>query len=405
MIKPNLSISFSPVDFKAQVEDELRRNILPFWIKNTVDPVNGGFYGALTNTLEIHNEMPRSAILCARILWTYATAYRIYREEAYLGMAARAYHYLTNQFWDSDSHGIYWTVDSNGQSTNSRKHSYAQAFAIYGLAEYYRATHDEESLRLAKELFALLESHAHDDLYGGYIEGCSQVWGHLSDMRLSDKEINCQKSMNTLLHLLEAFTNLLQVWDNPLLRTRLKELIELFIDRVINPRTYHFQLFFDQQWHSLRLQDSYGHDIEGSWLLVEAAEILGEPSLIQQTREIAPKMADVTIREALAPDGGVYYECAGPGPVDRARHWWVQTEAVVGFYNAYQISRLPGYAEASFRTWKFIQDKFVDRVNGDWFKILDQDGNPLENQFKTGPWECPYHHSRACFEIIRRIPD
>jgi mannobiose 2-epimerase len=296
-------------------------------------------------------------------------------------------------------------VDCAGQPVNTRKHAYAQAFTIYGLAEYYRASGDQTSLQMAQELFGLLEAHTHDDRLGGYIEGCRQDWGQLDDMRLSDKEINCQKSMNTLLHLLEAYTSLLQVWDDALVRTRLEELVLIFLTRVIHPKTYHLQLFFDEYWNSLGNQDSYGHDIEGSWLLVEAAETLGDGELIQQARTIALKMADVTLHQALAPDGGLYYETIKPETVDRARHWWVQAEGVVGFYNAYQLSGQTRFAEASYELWKYIQDKFVDRVNGEWFKILDPQGHPLPEQFKVGPWECPYHTSRTCLEIIRRTSE
>jgi mannobiose 2-epimerase len=397
-----MPLSFSQNDFKSQAEAELLTNILPFWIEHAVDPVNGGFYGALTNTLEIHNEIPRSAILCARILWTYASAYRMFPEKPYLEMATRAYDYLSGPFWDPFHKGVYWTVDSKGNPTNTRKHAYAQAFAIYGLAEYYRASGDQASLKMAQELFALLEKHTHDDTFGGYIEGCSQDWGQLEDMRLSDKEINCQKSMNTLLHLLEAYTTLLEIWNDPLVRRRLEELLLIFMERVIDPKTDHFQLFFDRNWNSLRKQDSYGHDIEGSWLLVEAAETLGNPALLQQARETAVRMAEVTYRQALAPDGGIYYESSLSGHVDRARHWWVQGEAVVGFFNAYQISGQTHFGEASFSTWKYIQDKFIDRVNGEWFKILNPQGIPLPDQVKVGPWECPYHSSRTCLEILRR---
>ncbi len=394
-----------PRHFKSQAEAELRGNILPFWIKHAVDPVNGGFYGAMTNTLEVHNEVPRSAILCARILWTYSSAYRMFPDPDYLEMAQKAYEYLTHHFWDPVYKGVYWTLDYLGRPANARKHAYAQAFAIYGLAEYYRATGAAESLHLAQELFTLLEMYTHDDVFGGYIEGCSADWGRLDDMRLSEKEIDCQKSMNTLLHILEAFTTLSTVWDDPLVKTRLREVLEIFLDKVIHPATFHFQLFFDERFNSLLPQDSYGHDIEGSWLLLEAAEALGDQALVRRARDVAVKMADVTCREALDPKGGIYYEKTASGRLERSRHWWAQAEAVVGFYNAYQISGEARFAVAAYRTWKYIQDKFVDRVNGDWFKVLDPRGVPKKNQFKTGPWECPYHHSRLCLEIIRRTSE
>ena len=190
-----------PESWRKDVEAELVRNILPFWIENVVDP-SGGFFGALTNDLAVHDEVPRSGVVCARILWTYAAAYRRFGRPEYLSMAQHAFVYLAGPFWDRQHGGIYWQIDAQGQPVSARKHSYAQAFAIYGLAEYHLATGDGQSLALAQKLFALLERYAHDAVNGGYIEGCGPAWDALVDMRLSYKEPNCRKSMNTLLHIL-----------------------------------------------------------------------------------------------------------------------------------------------------------------------------------------------------------
>jgi len=373
-------------------------------MEHTVDRVSGGFYGALTNDLQVHNEVERSSVLCARILWTYARAYRLYGDASYLDMAGHAYDYLRRVFWDATYGGVYWSVDAQGAPHNDRKHTYAQAFSIYGLAEYHRATGDPEALELAQTLFRLIEAHSYDPIYGGNVECLSREWGSLADMRLSEKDLNSRKSMNTLLHLMEAYTSLLQVWEDATLRAKLRALIELFMDKIIDPSTRHFKLFFDDAWNSLSSTVSYGHDIEGSWLLVEAAEALGDPDLLQATRRIAVEMAEAVYVEGRDADGSIFYEAHLANPKRTDKHWWVQAEAVVGFYNAFQLSGRAEFADASRRVWQYIEDKFIDRTYGDWFKVLNRAGEPYPDQVKVGPWECPYHHSRVCFEMLARLP-
>jgi len=390
-------------DWRALFEAELRGNILPFWMAVAVDKVNGGFVGAVTNDRQVHNEAPRSGVVCARILWTYAAAYRRYGRPEYREMAQCAADTLAGPFWDSAYEGIYWLIDAHGQPVSARKHSYAQAFAIYGLAEFYRTTGDPQALALAQQIFGLLERHAHDPIDGGYIEGCGPAWDTLADMRLSDKEPNCRKSMNTLLHILEGYTNLLRAWEDPLLRIRLRELLELFFDRVLDARTDHFHLFFDDAWHVLPGHISYGHDIEGSWLLVEAAEALGDPALIAHAQQVAVRMAGAVYAEGLAADGSVIYDREADGKANGDKHWWAQAEGVVGFYNAYQLTDDPRFREAARGCWRVIQEQFVDRTHGEWFKVLDAQGVPLAGQLKIGPWECPYHHGRMCLEMAARL--
>jgi mannobiose 2-epimerase len=397
--------TLSQPSLREQVEKELTENILPFWMTHVVDEVNGGFYGAVTNDLQIHNEVPRSAILCARILWTFATAFRTLGKEEYLTMAQRAYDYLTTVFWDETYGGVYWHVDFKGRPALDRKHHYAQAFAIYGLAEYYRATQEPQSLTLAQTLFELLEKHAYDETHGGYIEGSNREWGTLADMRLSGGEINCRKSMNTMLHILEAYTNLMRVWEDAHLKAQHKALLEAFRQHIVDHQIGHFRLFFDDQWHSLSEHVSFGHDIEGSWLLREAAQAQDEPTLSAQIRETAVNMADAVYREGLDDDGSLFYEAGPQGLVDTYKEWWPQAEGVVGFYNAYQLSGQAYFAQAAYRCWMYIKTKVVDRTHGGWFKRLHRDGSPDDSSYKVNPWNCPYHNSRACFEMLDRLDD
>ena len=395
--------TFSKPEFRHELGGELTANILPFWMTHVVDRNNGGFHGAVTNDLCVLNDVPRTAVLCARILWTFSAAYRKLGVEDYLFMARWAGDYLARVFWDQDHGGVFWSVDHRGSPVVPRKHHYAQAFAIYGLAEYHRATGDLQSLELAQALFHLLEEHGHDILHHGYIEGSSQAWEALDDMRLSNREINCRKTMNTMLHILEAYTNLLRVWDDAHLRTQHSALIETFQRHIIDHRTGHFKLFFDDRWHSLSENESYGHDIEGSWLLLEAAEIQGDPQLLGRVRESVIALVEAVCRDGLDDDGSVFYEGGPQGLVDTGKSWWVQAEAMVGFYNAFELTDRSHFAQAAFRCWQYIRAKMVDRTHGGWFKRLRRDGTPDETCFKAGPWEDPYHQSRACLELIRRL--
>ena len=390
-------------DLRQCIEQELTGNILPFWVDHTPDPVYGGFYGALSNDLKVNNLVPRSAVLCGRILWTFAFAYQKYRHPQYLSTAQRAYDYLRQHFWDAKYKGMYWTVNAYGEPIETRKHTYAQAFSIYGLAEYYLATGEAGALELARQIFELLEAHAHEPLFGGYIESRGRDWVSPADQRLSLLEPDCDKSMNTLLHLLEAYTNLLRAWDEPRLRARLDELLEVFLGHILDPQTHHFRLFFHNDWTWPHQEHfSYGHDIEGSWLLVEAAEILGDAGLLQRTRSLSVQIAQAVYAEALQPDGRVLSE-SSESPQNKDLAWWTHAEAMVGFYNAYQISGQEHFITASVRVWDFIRKNFSDHQHGDWFKTLDPQAQPYPHSPKVGSWECPYHHSRACFEMMERL--
>lgn len=388
---------------KAQFETDLRDNILPYWMKNTPDHQNVGFYGALTNDNQIHNEVERSAVLNSRILWTFSTAAKLYQDEAYLSTAKWAMQALTQKFWDPKHEGIYWSVDANGNPVNERKHIYAQAFSIYGLSAYYQVTHDPKALQLAKRLFELIDQHSYDPEFGGNIECRARDWSPLEDMSLSSKDLNSSKSMNTLLHLLESYTASTGIWHDALLTKRLDDLIAIFLQKIIDPESGHQNLFFDVQWHSLSQNISYGHDIETSWLLFEAAEASGKADLIEKTKANAEKMAQVVFEQSLQPDGSILYEAGPDSHKITDRHWWAHAEAVVGFYNAYEISAKEHFRDASINVWNYIQSHFIDHTQGDWYKLLDQNGSPYLEHYKVSPWECPYHHSRMCFEMIRRL--
>jgi mannobiose 2-epimerase len=402
--EPQLPMKRSPVqELRQKVEAELHANILPFWLEHTIDNEFGGFRGQISNELTICLHAPKGLILNARILWTFSKAFSIYRNPVYLETARREYEYLIHNFWDREFGGAYWMLDYRGLPIDTKKRIYGQAFTVYALAEYFYATGDAEVLAQALHLVEKIESAGHDAAHGGYFEIYERDWTLAEDQRLSDADMDEKKSMNTHLHLMEAYATLLRYREDATLRLRLRELIEIFLDRIIDPTTSHFILFFDEQWRPRSEKTSFGHDIEGSWLLCEAAEILGDQALLKRVREIAVKMAQAVYEQGLDTDGGLLYERESNGHFDSDRHWWPQAEAVVGFLNAYQISGQPHFLDAAEGSWAFIEKFIVDRKHGEWFWLVSESGVPGATHDKVGPWKCPYHNSRACFEVIERV--
>lgn len=390
-------------DFRQRVETELRSGILPFWLNHTIDQERGGFLGRIFHDATVDPQGEKGLILNARILWTFARAYRFYKDPIYLATAQRAYDYLTTHFLDHEFGGYYWMLDCDGKPTEPRKQIYGQAFTVYALAEYFHATGEPTALTQALALVDKVESIAHDSVHGGYFEVYNRDWSLAANQQLSEVDMDEPRSMNTHLHMLEAYAALLRVHESPTVRARLRELIEIFLDRIIDPNSHHFLLFFDEQWLPKSNIISFGHDIEGSWLLVEAAEILGEPELLARARKAAVLMAQAVYEQALDNDGGIFYEADPNGIHDSDKHWWPQTEAVVGFLNAHQISNEEHFLVAACRSWAFIEKFILDRENGEWFWLVSRDGVPGTTQDKVGPWKCPYHNARACMEVIERL--
>lgn len=389
------------LEFNKSVEKE-RGGILSFWPEKTIDKENGGFYGEMTNDLQVIDKAAKGLILNTRILWTYSLAYCELGNSEYFEMIVRAYNYLINNFWDEEYGGMYWMLDYQGNPIDTKKQIYGEAFAIYALSELYRAIGEEKALKMAVDLFKLIEEHSYDKENKGYIEACNRDWSLKEDMSLSSKDMNEKKSMNTHLHILEAYTNLYRVWNDKRLKNRLKELIEVIIRYIVDKETFHFILFFDESWNRKSKIVSYGHDIEGSWLLYEAAEILDDKELLKEVEAISIKMAEATYKEGLAEDGSIYYERDGD-ELDTDRHWWPQAESLVGFINSYQLTANSKYMEAAISCWHYIEKNIVDKEYGEWFAVLNGNGTPYPEKLKVESWKSPYHNARACFEVISRL--
>ena len=387
----------------ASVRQELLGDILPFWRHRTVDERRGGFVAEMSNDLQLKDVATKGLILNARILWTFAAAYRRTRQDEDRTLAQRALEYLDRRFLDGEHGGYFWELDPAGQVLDDKKKIYGQAFCIYALSEYHRTFADPESLDRAVDVFKHIEAGSHDDQHGGYLEVVNRDWTHCSDMRLSDKDMNAAKSMNNHLHVLEGYTNLYRIWPDPALAARLRELIDLFATCILNADRTHFHHFFDMHWRPLSDSYTFGHDIEGSWLLYEAAEVLGDERVRTDVRETAVRLAHAVLLEGLDKDGGLFYEGRNGAIIDANKEWWPQAEAVVGFYNAWQLTGEAPFREAAARCWQFIQDKIVDHQHGEWFWRVNRAGVPDESMPKVSIWKCPYHNGRCCLEMLERI--
>lgn len=387
--------------FKEDLEIEFQ-NILDFWQNKTIDDLNGGFFGQVDNENKISVEAPKGSVLNSRILWTFSAAYNLTKEGSYLKTAERAFEYLKDYFIDKEFGGVFWTVDYKGKPLESKKQIYALAFAIYGLSEFYICSKNEEGLKLAIDLYNAILKYSYDKENGGYIEALTRDWKEMDDLRLSNKDANEKKSMNTHLHLLEAFANLYRVWKDEKLREKTSELIYIFLNYIIDPETHHLILFFDEKWNAKSPVVSYGHDIEASWLIEEAAKIIGNEPLLQQVKVQAVNLA-VAASDGLDTDGGLWYEYnLQKDELIKEKHSWPQAEAMVGFFNAWKMTGVERFLNLSLASWNFIQEYMLDKKNGEWFWGIHAD-NTVMNEDKVGIWKCPYHNSRACMELIKRM--
>ncbi len=376
-------------------------SIMGFWIGKMEDHEYGGFYGERDKDGDLVPDATKGAILNARILWSFSSAARNFDRPEYCEAANRAFCYLRDFFHDKKNGGFYWALDAKGNHVDTKKQAYAQGFCIYGLSEYYRLTHDPEAIRLATETYHLIEDHFRDRENGGYIEALAEDWTPMDDVRLSEKDENTPKSMNTHLHIIEPYANLYLAMPTPELKESILHCLDVFTQHIIDPATGHFNLFFDMKWNVMSKIDSYGHDIEGAWLLFEAAEAIKDEEYQEKLRPICKRLVDITIAEGW--DGNsIYYEKVN-GHLDTDKHWWPQCEAMVGLADAWRLTGDMHYIELMEKVWNFICDKLVDRKRGEWLWRVDKNGRDCYKDTKAGFWKCPYHNSRAIVETIKRI--
>ena len=417
---------------KQEVHDVLTQNILPFWLDKMTDREHGGFYGRIDGHMQLHPEAEKGAILNARILWSFSAAYRVLRKPEYLEAATRAKDYIIDHFIDKEYGGVFWSLDYKGQPLDTKKQFYAIGFAIYGLSEYARATGDREALDYALQLFDCIEEHAFDQEYNGYIEATTRDWQPIADMRLSDLDANYPKSQNTHLHIIEPYTNLYRCLKEfqaasscsyvpaigailPIdiavsqqtvgrVGASVRNLIRIFTDRILNPETHHLDLFFEKDWtRGAGHLESYGHDIECSWLMHEAALVLGDQQVLEKVEPIVRMVAKAS-EKGLRPDGSMIHEAnLDTGHRDDDLHWWVQAENVVGWANLYQHFGDEDALQKALNGWNYIKQNLIDYADGEWYWSRRPDGTLNLDDDHAGFWKCPYHNSRMCLELMERF--
>lgn len=411
---------------RSEVLDVLENNILRFWLDEMQDYEHGGFYGQMTGRGQLVKTADKGAILNARILWAFSAAYRVLRKPEYLEAATRAKDYILDHFIDPEYGGTYWSLDDLGQPRDTKKQFYAIGFMIYGLSEYARATGDHEALDVALQLYECIEEHSLDHEYNGYIEAMTRDWQPIADMRLSELDANYPKSQNTHLHIIEPYTNLFRALREvkgeklkvtsasdsasavccdaiAAVELSLCNLIDIFTDRILNPDTHHLDLFFENDWtRGAGHLESYGHDIECSWLMHEAALVLGDKAVLKKVEPIVREVAKAS-EKGLNADGSMIHEAnLDTGHVDDDLHWWVQAENVVGWFNLYQHFDDEDALQKALRCWDYIKRNLIDSEHGEWFWSRHSDGTLNLDDDHAGFWKCPYHNSRMCLEIIER---
>jgi len=406
--------------FYDSIRKELTENILPYWEKYSRDTTAGktGFFGKIDNDNSQDKDISRSIVMTSRFLWAYSVAARFFKKTEYLEMADFAAEVILNKFFDKENGGVYWSVMPDGTPDVSKKQIYGEAFCSYGLSEYAAALMELRSdktgavlhMNKALELFDLMENHALDKKDGGYIEACARDWSETDDMRLSAKDMNCAKSMNTNLHVMEAYTNIYRTLPVVMpdasekraeVGTALKNLIRT-TNTKIRQKDEHLGMFFNMDWSRLDEEISYGHDIEASWLLWEAACELNDEEIKTETKPVALNMAEAALNEGMDNESGAFENFFNKGKRDRTRVWWNQAEAVNGFYNAWEMTGDTKYADAVEKVWAWVLNHQVDKVGGDWWAEILPDGTPNLKEPKGGNWKTAYHNARCCFELLRR---
>lgn len=385
------------MSFREEVKNELVNHIIPFW-NNLRDDEKGGFYGFMSHDLKLDKSAPKGVILHSRILWFYSNCYLTLRDEKCLENARHCYEFMTKYCVDRENGGVYWLMNADGTVSDSMKHTYCQAFFVYALASYYDASGDPGALKLAMEVFDTIEEKCTDDV--AYLEAMSADWKLIPNDALSENGLMADKTMNTTLHLLEAYTELYRVHKDERVLSRIKFLIGLFLDKIFYADEDRLLVFFDRELNVIGDIHSYGHDIEATWLLDRACEVIGDKELTEKVSAMNKRIV-ANIAKLAYENNSINNEREND-KISKIRVWWVQAESVVGFLNAYQKYGVEKYREMSENIWGYIKAELIDkREGGEWLSQIEEDKRPTIKPM-VDPWKCPYHNGRMCLEVLKR---
>lgn len=382
-----------------EIKNHLTDCIIPFW-KRLRDDEHGGYYGWMDYDLTVDKKAVKGCILNSRITWFFANAYLLLKDESLLAEAKHGYEFMQKYCVDRERGGVYWSVAYDGTPEDTTKHTYNQAFSIYALSSYYDASKDQGALDTAMTLFHIIEERCMDEI--GYKEAFDREFKEIENDKLSENGVIAQKTMNTLLHVFEAYTELYRVSGNADVRKRLTWILDTIADKIYNPQLHRQEVFFDREMNSILDLHSYGHDIETAWLIRRGTDVLGDKAYEDKMLPIILDLTGQVYKVAF--DGNSLANECEKGVVNEGRIWWVQAETVVGFLNGYQLApEHKEYLEAAKAQWEFIKEHVIDKRDGsEWYWLVDKSGAPVAGEPIVEPWKCPYHNGRMCFEVIRR---
>jgi mannobiose 2-epimerase len=401
---------------RAEIERRLETELTGHWYPALVDRTRGGFHENAARDWSLRPDTGASVVYQARLTWT-AAAYAQFnpsRRDEFLGYARHGLDFLSRSMHDDEQGGFYWRIGPDGRppaEVRAPKHLYGMSFVIYAASRLCEAGGDDQARRVAVETFQWLEDHAHDNTHGGYFESFARDGTVLQPEPSSPDakdvlgNVYGRKSMNAHIHMLEAVAELARVDRSELVRKRLKELLTLVRDRIAHePGALH--LYFQPDWTPIPGHDSYGHDVETAYLLLEAAEVLGEPD-DPRTLAVARSLVDHPLAVGWDEEQGGFYDSGDEEipQADTRKVWWTEAEGLNALLLMHRrhSQETDRYARAFVAQWTMIDRHLIDPEHGGWFESTTREGRLIGDGTKAQPWKANYHHARALMNVARML--